>query len=197
MKRNGSPDYLLYAAAVVASLFGLIAIWDAGYAESAAQGAMIPTGLYGQVILGVLGMGLGLLLQRVAPAKFKKMVWPIMIGTFILLAGVLVLGKEVNGATRWYRFGKMSFQPSEVAKLTCVMFMAAGFAGLKPWVQPKVRGFGDWIGKVGFEKVVRAWPLAPILIVFGLIELQPDLKTGMVIIVTACFIMWAAGVSKK
>lgn len=197
MKRNGSPDYLLYAAALVASLFGLIAIWDAGYAESAAQGAMIPSGLYGQVILGFLGMLFGLFLQRVSPEKYKKLVWPIMIGTCLLLVGVLLLGKEVNGATRWFRLGKMSFQPSELAKLSCVIFIAAGFAGLKPWVQPKVRRMGQWFGKVGLEKFIRALPLVPVLIVCGLIELQPDLKTAMVILITACFMMWAAGVSKK
>jgi len=197
MKRNGSPDYLLYAAAVVATLFGLIAIWDAGYAESAAQGAMIPSGLFGQVAFGVVGICSAYFLGKLAPAKLKKMVWPIMVVTIILLVGVLILGKEVNGATRWYRFGKFSFQPSEVAKVSCVLFIAAGFAGLKPWVQPKVRGFGDWIGKVGFEKVVRAWPMLPIMVVFGLIELQPDLKTAMVILVTSGFMLWAAGVSRK
>ncbi len=197
MKRNGSPDYLLYAAAVVATLFGFIAIWDAGYAESAAQGAMIPSGLYGQVFYGFIGVISAFFLSQLAPAKLKKLVWPVMIVTCVLLVGVLILGKEVNGATRWFRIGKFSFQPSEVAKLSCVLFMAAGFAGLKPWVAPKVRGFGDWIGKVGFEKLVRAWPLLPILVVFGLIELQPDLKTGMVILVTSGIIMWAAGVSRK
>jgi cell division protein FtsW len=197
MKRNGSPDYLLYAAALVATLFGLIAIWDAGYAESAAQGALIPSGLYGQVAYGFAGIIGAFFLGKIAPPKLRKLVWPIMVVTAVLLVGVLLVGKEVNGATRWYRIGKFSFQPSEVAKLSCVLFMAAGFAGLKPWVQPKVRGFSDWIGKVGFEKLVRAWPLLPILVVFGLIEMQPDLKTGMVILVTAGMMMWVAGVSKK
>jgi peptidoglycan glycosyltransferase len=45
-----------------------------------------------------------------------------------LLASTMILGQEVNGAKLWLRIGPMSFQPSELAKILLVIFLAAFFA---------------------------------------------------------------------
>lgn len=197
MKRYGNPDYMLYAAAVVATLFGVIAVWDAGYAEAAAMGQMLPRSVITQGLYGIAGLVGAWGISQVAPRRIRQIAVPGMILISLLLVGVLFLGKEINGATRWYRFGPFSFQPSEVAKVFCIISMAAGFAGLTPWVKPKWKNSRQWIGHVLIPKIQRAWPLLPVLIVVGLIEMQPDLKTACVISVTAGFMLWAAGVSKK
>ena len=54
--RRQNPDYLLYIAAAIATLFGVIAVWDAGYAESAFQGQLIPRALLSQLGFGFLGV---------------------------------------------------------------------------------------------------------------------------------------------
>ena len=197
MRRTGNPDYVLYAAAIIATLFGVIAVWDAGYAESAAKGEMFPRAILTQAIFGFAGILMAWGLSKVSPDKFRKLAYPIVGVTVLLLVGVLILGKDVNGATRWYRFGPFSFQPSEVAKLSAIIFIAAGFAGLKPWEDVRCKTFKKWVGNWLIPKIVRAWPLVPVLVLVGLIELQPDMKTAMVIVATTGFMIYAAGVSKK
>jgi len=46
----------------------------------------------------------------------------------VLLASTMIVGKEVNGARLWLQIGPMSFQPSEIAKILIVVFLAAFFA---------------------------------------------------------------------
>ncbi len=48
----------------------------------------------------------------------------IYIISLVLLAGVLVIGKEVNGAKAWYRFGSFSLQPAEFAKIGTALLIA-------------------------------------------------------------------------
>lgn len=53
--------------------------------------------------------------------KYSK--WAV-IGSFVLVVWVLLFGPEINGSKRWFRFGPISFQPSELAKLSLVVYMA-------------------------------------------------------------------------
>ena len=48
----------------------------------------------------------------------------LLVGSIILLAGVLVLGKNLGGATRWYSIGPITLQPSEIVKFTLVLYFA-------------------------------------------------------------------------
>jgi cell division protein FtsW (lipid II flippase) len=50
------------------------------------------------------------------------------IGALLLLASTMVLGTEVNGARLWLQIGPLHFQPSELAKVLLVVFLAAFFA---------------------------------------------------------------------
>lgn len=197
MKRYGNPDYVLFAAAAIATLFGIIAVWDAGYAESAVKGEGFPRAVLMQSLFALAGLAGCWLISRLPAEKLRKYAWPAVIVTGLLLVGVLVLGKPVNGATRWFRFGPASFQPSEVAKLTCILFLASAFAGHTAWKPVRTGSFRLWLGRWLFPKIARAWPLIPVVAVVGLIELQPDLKTAMVILFTSAFILIAAGVSGK
>ncbi|MDD5686215.1 MAG: putative lipid II flippase FtsW [Elusimicrobia bacterium] len=56
--------------------------------------------------------------------KLRSMVIPLLLFTFVLLVFVLIFGTTVGGAKRWLRFGPLGFQPSEVAKLTVIIFLA-------------------------------------------------------------------------
>jgi cell division protein FtsW (lipid II flippase) len=50
------------------------------------------------------------------------------IAALVLLASTMFLGKEVNGARLWLQIGPLHFQPSELAKILLVVFLAAFFA---------------------------------------------------------------------
>ena len=74
---------------------------------------------------------LGLLILHWVSRRDYEMwrsIMPLMLGlTIVILVLVLVpmLGSEVNGARRWFRFARFSFQPGELAKLTTVLYLAS------------------------------------------------------------------------
>ncbi len=113
--------------------------------------------------------------------SLKKAAVPILIATVVLLGAVLVpgVGSKVNGAQRWFRFGSISFQPSEMAKFAAVLFIAA-FATRKPGI---VRDF-----KRGF---------LPITLVLGalalLIVAERDAGTPLFLLFTSALVLVAAG----
>lgn len=93
-----------------------------------------------QALAMVLGLGL-----MMAAAATPTEVWyrwrgRLLLGTLLLLAVVLVAGREVNGATRWISLGIMNFQPAELAKLVTVIFMAGYLARHLQTVREKFTG---------------------------------------------------------
>ena len=74
---------------------------------------------------------LGLLILHWVSRRDYEMwrsIMPLMLGlTIVILVLVLVpmLGSQVNGARRWFRFAQFSFQPGELAKLTTVLYLAS------------------------------------------------------------------------
>lgn len=55
---------------------------------------------------------------------WRTFAFPVYLVSLILLAGTLVLGREINGANAWYQLGGFSFQPSEIAKFSTCLAMA-------------------------------------------------------------------------
>jgi len=129
--------------------------------------------------------GLGLLLMQVLARRGLQTVrdlTPLLLaGAFILLILVLIpgIGVDVNGARRWLGFGPLQFQPSEIMKLALVLHVASVIA-VRPKLSRHLRGvIGPVIG-VGGAAV-------------GLIFLQPDLGTSLVICFTIGAMLVAAG----
>jgi cell division protein FtsW len=100
---------------------------------------------------------------------WQRLALPLLVGTVALLVIVLLpqFGTEVNGARRWLRWGGWSFQPSELAKLAVICYLASYAARH----DARVRDF--WRGL-----------LPPVLIcglIIALVLVQPDLGTAAVI----------------
>lgn len=94
-----------------------------------------------------------------------------------LLMVVLFLGKSVYGAQRWISFGFFDLQPSEFAKVLMVIFLAAYLAERR--------------GEIEWREVFTS--LLFVVIPVGLIFIQPDLGTALVIVVVWLAILLAAG----
>lgn len=99
----------------------------------------------------------------------------------LLLLAVDTFGHVGMGAQRWLDIGGIRIQPSELTKVALVMLLSA---------------FYGWLP---LEKVSRPhWVLVPIiltLIPVGLVVIQPDLGTALMLIMGCAFVMLAAGVS--
>lgn len=99
-----------------------------------------------------------------------------------LLVVVLILGKEVFGATRWIDLGFFQLQPSELLKISLLMLFASEMA----------TGIMDWKKKIVRLIIASIIPVAMILY-------QPDLGTAIIICITlfALIMYWPIGKGMK
>jgi cell division protein FtsW len=182
MVRNGirnAPkyDYLLIIAVAALLIAGLMMVYSATFA--------LGYQLYGQptyfFIRQLLWMGVGLLAMIII-ARIEYHVWrrwsiPLMAGALLLLGLVLAVGSDRFGGQRWLLNG--SIQPGEIAKLAVIVYIA-------DWLSSK----GERIRQVTYGLV----PFAILLgFVTGLIMLQPDFSTAVLIATTAIAMFFIAG----
>ncbi|MFW6108217.1 MAG: putative lipid II flippase FtsW [bacterium] len=96
------------------------------------------------------------------------------------LVGVLFLGVRINGARRWYRFGLLSFQPSELFKVALCLYMADFFEREQARIKTFFKGFLQ--------------PVAIMGLAFGLILAQPDFGTALLIAAMTFAMLYIAGI---
>ncbi len=112
-------------------------------------------------------------LERWAPALY--------LASVLLLIVVLLpeVGTKVNGARRWLRFGSLSFQPAEFAKFGLILILSRLLAGRGE----RVREFTNGVLP----------PLFLTAVVVGLIALQPNYGTALLIIAIVGTLLFVAG----
>lgn len=113
--------------------------------------------------------------------KWRAIV-PVLVGaTIISLVLVAVIGIEINGSRRWLNLG-IQFQPSELAKLTTLLLIAAY---LGPRIDQKLR------------ISMKTFPMVLIVGMGTLVYKQPDLGTAAIIVGLAFFLHILAGMPKE
>jgi rod shape determining protein RodA len=132
-----------------------------------------------QAIYAVLGIALMLAVSRLDYTRFRDLrltIYAAMVGSIAL---VFLIGSAVRGSNRWIDLPFFQLQPSELAKvLLCVSLAAYVFERVR-------RPFG-----LGHTLKLLALGLLPA----GLVFLQPDLGTGLVLIAIATTILFVAGI---
>lgn len=129
--------------------------------------------------LGIVMMFLAMALDLTLLKKYAK---PLMAVTVFLLLIVLIphIGRETSGARRWFKFGPVNFQPSELAKIAVIIYMA------------------DFISRKGIEikSFIRGYlPALMVLgVVVGLVLLEPDLGTAITVCSIVFIMLYAGGV---
>jgi rod shape determining protein RodA len=101
--------------------------------------------------------------------------------SLLLLIGVELFGAIGMGAQRWIDLGPIRLQPSELMKISMVMLLAAYY---------------DWLDVSKVSKPL--WVLVPVLMILlptGLVLVQPDLGTAILLVLGGGIVMFAAGVS--
>jgi rod shape determining protein RodA len=107
--------------------------------------------------------------------------YPAYLGALILLVGVELVGVTAGGAQRWIDIGPIRMQPSEVMKIALVLALARYYHDLP---EDKVSSLGGLIIPAG----MIAAPM-------GLIIMQPDLGTSLLLAATGAVIVFMAGLS--
>lgn len=134
-----------------------------------------------QAVFAVLGLSV-MVLTLLVPLKYwRNSSWFLLMGCYVLLLLVLVpgVGKIVNGSARWIDFGFFNLQPSELAKVFIVIYMASF---LETHID-EVRN--DWSG---FIK-----PLMVIGTAVILLYLEPDHGAMVILMLTAFCMIFLAG----
>ena len=165
---------------------GLLTLFSATYYKAVDQGDALL-----EVKKQLIGVGLGaflmLLTSRIPYSFWQKprVVMLALTGSFALLVLVLIpgIGVYVNGSRRWLNIAGMSFQPSELAKIASVMYLASTLS-------------------FRLKQVERLWTgILPLLVVpaamFLLILQQPNLSTAGSIMIVAILMMLLAGAKWK
>lgn len=105
------------------------------------------------------------------------------IATVLMLISVLLIGRDVNGSTRWLSIAGFTFQPSEVAKFTMAVFTA------------------DYVVRRASEVRENLWTIGRLAIPVGstvtMILLEPDLGASAVIVMTVALIFFIAGANVR
>ena len=155
------------------SILSVIGIMVIGSAQRSTQSRQI----YGFV----LGFVLMLVLSLVDYTWILNFSWLLYLIGNLLLVAVLLVGENINGATRWIRIG-IQFQPSDLCKLLLILF----FSGLFSKNEDKLNTFR-------FIMMSLALLAVPLLLIFR----EPDLSTTIVTAITFCAIIFVAGLSVK
>jgi cell division protein FtsW len=130
------------------------------------------------VLIGVVA---AFLVMSIDYRKLKKYSKPLLACALILLVLVLIpgIGREVGGARRWFRFKFLSFQPSELASLALIIYMADFISRKKNVINNFWQGF---------------LPAIVILcLTAGLVILQPDLGTCLALVILVFTLFFLAG----
>lgn len=133
----------------------------------------------------VLAFVTALLAFQLPLSAWEKAARPLFLASLVLLALVLIphVGKVVYGARRWISLGPLSFQPSELAKFTVLLY-AADYMVRKMDVKERF-----------FHAV---WPMGAAVAVVGVLLLaEPDMGAFMVIAVIAMGILFLGGVNAR
>lgn len=131
VRRGG--NWGIPVVAVLLAGFGVLMVYSASYYSAQQQTGDAFFYMKKQLAGLVLG-GIAMAVMALFPyRKLKKLKWPALIISLVLLAAVFVpgLGVENYGATRWIGIGPITIQPSEISKYGFVLF-ASAYASEKP-----------------------------------------------------------------
>jgi len=183
---NNKYFTILFTALLICGI-GILSIYSSNYQKEGASWQLI----YKRQILWVL---LSLVLFFCVSGFNYRRLWDItyvLYGVILfLLILVFILGVVRLGAQRWIRFGWFNFQPSELVKLSVVIFLARYFS--------KKSINEAWLS-VGRYGIMRAFILPFIFValpVFFVIE-QPDLGSGLLIMFIFVAMLFIAGIKLR
>ncbi len=186
VSRKHRPDYSLLIISLLLSAVGLVVV----YAISPGLAATKGVGTNYFVIKQSIAISLGLAafaVFSIVPFRTLRKAQYILLGlAAISCVAVLIVGEEINGASRWIQIGGLSFQVAEIIKFALIIWLAA-------FLTERMRS-----GEMGNNlKTLR--PLLIVMAVIGVVvaKVQSDLGSTGVMIAIIVVMAFAAGLPMK
>ena len=169
---------LAFCVAALLAL-GLVMLYSSSVTQVGARYLMM------QLVWCAFGFALCVAATTLDYRWLKKFAWPIFLIAVFLLVLVLVphIGRKINGARRWFDFHGLRFQPSELGKLALIILLA--------W-------YGD-----RYQRQMQNWkrgvllPAALVVPVLGLVFVEPDRGTTILLAAVSGALLLMAGVRWK
>jgi cell division protein FtsW len=173
-------DVVLAAAAIALLGFGVVMVYSASIIEATTVFRNPQYFLVRQSIYAGVGLAILLVASRIDVHKLKPFTYPILgVVTLLMVLSVVGFGKSGGGATRWLAVGPIHIQPSEMAKLALILWLAYSLEKKRE----KMKSFS--IG------------MLPHFIMAGLLMLlcmkQPDFGSAVVLLFLTFALLFVAG----
>lgn len=175
------PDLILLLATLLLLTIGTVMIYSSSSILAMERFRDGQFFLKKQLFFVCLGLGIMVFATRIPHYKLRKLAWPgiILSAFFLLLIWIPHLGIRAGGANRWLNLGIFSFQVSEMVKVALILFLAH-------YLTDKVNCIRDF----------RQGLLIPLAVtggLTGLIVLQPDFGTTVIIAIITFLMIYLAG----
>lgn len=173
-------DWSLFAIAAALALFGTAMVYSASAMIALRESQSQFSYFYKQLFFTLAGLAGMFLVSKVDYRKYQQ---PAFVLGFLAVTAVFLLAvfafPSINGARRWIRFAGFSFQPSEMAKLSLPIFLAY-------FLSKREQNMGDL-------KLTVLPCLAVVGLLAGLVFIEPDLGTVIILCSIFSAVYFAAG----
>ena len=175
-------DFPMLAGCLALLGLGLVMITSASSEVAAVQSGNTLYHMIRHLIYLVIGLGACIVTMMIPIATWQRLGWLMLIGAFGLLVMVILpgIGREVNGSMRWIGFGAFNVQPSEIAKVFVVIYLAGYLVRRQKEVRESWMGF--------FKPFIVLLPMA------GLLLMEPDFGATVVMMGAAAAMLFLGGV---
>lgn len=158
-------DWMLILIYLILVSFGIVNVYSATFSETSGGLFDLTQAVGKQVFFLIFSLFVGMIILAVDSKFFEQFASLGYSISILLLVGLFIFGKTVSGATSWYNIGGISFQPSELAKVTTALIIASLLSKFQSDLKARRTLF-----KIG----------AYVLLPFLLIVLQPDPGSALV-----------------
>lgn len=183
MARKLAFDRILFAAVLLLTGLGLVMVYSSTAVLAQKQGHSGNPLFLKQCVAAVLGIGAMVAIMHVDYRLLRKPVvlYAGLCGVVMMLVAVL-FGPEINNARRWFVIAGLSIQPSELAKLVVIPYLAYQIERKRD----RLDDYAFLIPAVGVTGLCAALILA-----------GKDLGTATLLCIPACLLVFLAGISLR
>ncbi len=186
MLKKNRVDKILFFTIIALVVYGIVIYLSASLGLLAKDNQGYFSKILNQIFLGLVGGGVICYVNSKIPYRFWRnySFWIFLFAVLITLAVFIPkIGFEYGGAKRWLNLGPLTFQPSEFLKIAYVIYVAAWLSVIKENVKTFKYGFLPFA-------IISA-------IAGGILFIQPDNDTAIVMLATGGIMYFVAGASWK
>lgn len=176
-------DKPLLICSLVLFVFGLIMILSASSMESYMRYNYSPYHYFFRQLIFLIIGSIGFIFTIIFPTKnYRKLDKLLLFISIVSLAGLLIYGHDANNAASWYKIGPITIQPSEFTKIFIILYMAVYYDKNRKNLD------NQWT-------IIK--PILLSIIIVSLVAIEPDLGTGMIIMLITFMIFYSVPIEKK